>query len=287
MLTCWLLQGSLLVAPMAMGDAPPETRATAMVSFLDKRLPADEILEWWKKAQGDGREFEAYARACAAKPTESRRGLFGTYARSMIAQIPGDDLFSIEVGQTGDEPVLATDGASTHIVTRRIERDAACRQIFVAGTDETARAKADAILRELKAGADFAKLAREKSDDRASALRGGDLAIYERGPSDALLRAAAFETKVGELAGPAAARRRVGARARDPGAVRRCDRRGSGAGARAGRGRAHRERARSAHPRRRSAVSGRERVQRRPRRPRARGRSRLGAPRDDEHAALL
>lgn len=52
----------------------------------------------------------------------------------------------------------------------------------IEGKDDTeARKKAEAILARVKAGEDFAKLAKEVSDDPASAAEGGDLGFFGRG----------------------------------------------------------------------------------------------------------
>lgn len=71
--------------------------------------------------------------------------------------------------------------------------------ILVEGDDE---AKAQAILDELNAGADFAKLAEEKSDDFGSAENGGDLGWIERDVMDPAFEEAAFALKnVGDTTG--------------------------------------------------------------------------------------
>jgi parvulin-like peptidyl-prolyl isomerase len=87
-------------------------------------------------------------------------------------------------------------------IVQRIDRFAGCRAILIAGSAEPARVRAQDLLRRLSAGADFAELARANSDDAASAARGGALGIFERGASDRLLKAAVFELKRGEVAGP-------------------------------------------------------------------------------------
>ena len=56
-----------------------------------------------------------------------------------------------------------------------------------------ARAKAEELLRQLRAGADFATLARENSQDTATAPRGGDLGYRPRGRSPAAYDEVAFE----------------------------------------------------------------------------------------------
>ncbi|MGR5212026.1 peptidylprolyl isomerase [Vibrio rotiferianus] len=71
--------------------------------------------------------------------------------------------------------------------------------ILVEGDDE---AKAQAILDELNGGADFATLAKEKSDDFGSAEEGGDLGWIERDVMDPAFEEAAFALKnVGDTTG--------------------------------------------------------------------------------------
>lgn len=69
--------------------------------------------------------------------------------------------------------------------------------------DAAAKAKADDILKQLKAGADFAKLAKEYSDDPGSKNQGGDLGKVSRGVMVKPFEDALFGmTKVGQIVGP-------------------------------------------------------------------------------------
>jgi peptidyl-prolyl cis-trans isomerase C len=63
------------------------------------------------------------------------------------------------------------------------------------------KTEADAVLKELKAGGDFAKLAASKSIG-PSASRGGNLGSFSRGQMVPEFEKAAFALKVGELGGP-------------------------------------------------------------------------------------
>ncbi|WP_020675583.1 SurA N-terminal domain-containing protein [Geopsychrobacter electrodiphilus] len=63
------------------------------------------------------------------------------------------------------------------------------------------RAIAESILKELKAGKDFATLARAKSDDPGSAAKGGELGYFGRGAMVAPFDKAVFNLKPGELSG--------------------------------------------------------------------------------------
>lgn len=64
---------------------------------------------------------------------------------------------------------------------------------------EAARAKAERLLAQVKSGADFAKLARENSDDPGSKTSGGDLGFFARGQMVQEFDAAAFAAADGEV----------------------------------------------------------------------------------------
>lgn len=72
------------------------------------------------------------------------------------------------------------------------------------GSDDAAvKARAEALMAELRQGADFAALAQQHSSDKSSARRGGDLGLFARGRMVPEFEAAVFELKQpGELAGP-------------------------------------------------------------------------------------
>ncbi|CAM3463928.1 peptidylprolyl isomerase [Paenibacillus lupini] len=61
--------------------------------------------------------------------------------------------------------------------------------------------EAEAILKDLKGGADFATLAKEKSTDTGTKDKGGDLDFFPKGTMEAAFEDAAFALKVGELSG--------------------------------------------------------------------------------------
>jgi len=53
--------------------------------------------------------------------------------------------------------------------------------ILIRTAEPDAKAKTEAILKELRSGADFSKLAKDKSQDPGSAAKGGDLGFFARG----------------------------------------------------------------------------------------------------------
>lgn len=67
---------------------------------------------------------------------------------------------------------------------------------------DSALAEARRVLEELEAGADFAVLARQLSDDAGSREQGGDLGWFRRGRMVARFEEAAFGASVGEIVGP-------------------------------------------------------------------------------------
>jgi peptidyl-prolyl cis-trans isomerase C len=68
--------------------------------------------------------------------------------------------------------------------------------------DAQVKAKGEALLAELRKGADFAKLAQENSDDKGSAARGGDLGFVQAGRTVPEFEQAAFALKnKGDLSG--------------------------------------------------------------------------------------
>lgn len=64
---------------------------------------------------------------------------------------------------------------------------------------EAAKAKAQDVLKQVKGGADFAKLAKEKSEDPGSAQGGGDLGFFPKGQTDPAFEKAAFALKDGAV----------------------------------------------------------------------------------------
>ena len=68
--------------------------------------------------------------------------------------------------------------------------------------DSAARAKAEELVRRLKAGEDFAALAKQYSQDTASAQQGGDLGWFGHGVMVPEFEKAAFSSRPGDIVGP-------------------------------------------------------------------------------------
>ena len=70
-----------------------------------------------------------------------------------------------------------------------------------AATKAQAKAKAEAILKEIKAGKDFATLAKQNSQDPGSAANGGDLGFFQQGQMVGPFNDTAFSLKPGTVSG--------------------------------------------------------------------------------------
>lgn len=209
MLVALLLEVSLFVAPMFLDETAPPTRSVRTILIAHDGVPGASATlqrthEEAAKLAGEvaaklraGASFEALAKTYSSAWGDGG-GVLGTFFPHVLAPELDHFLFASEIGAVSD-PIESS--AGFHVL-QRIERDAACLQILIAGTDEESRRTANGLLEKLRAGAEFAELAKQHSADELSAKRGGQLAIFERGPSDRLIKADAFELHVGELGGP-------------------------------------------------------------------------------------
>ncbi len=77
----------------------------------------------------------------------------------------------------------------------KAEEQVHARHILIAGTTTESKAEAEKLLKDLKDGADFAKLAEEKSADKGSAAKGGDVGYFGKGRMVPQFEQAAFELK--------------------------------------------------------------------------------------------
>jgi hypothetical protein len=69
-------------------------------------------------------------------------------------------------------------------------------------SDDEAKAKAESIRKRINGGEDFAKVAKEESDDTSSGEKGGDLGEFKKGMMVPPFETAAFALKVGDVSEP-------------------------------------------------------------------------------------
>ncbi|HUR28601.1 MAG TPA: peptidylprolyl isomerase [Planctomycetota bacterium] len=204
-----LLQVSMFVSPMFRGAEPPESRsARALVigwnhaakpEAATRREAAEAFAKQLAAELRAGRKFEELCARARGFSGESGGGVLGTFFPELLA--PPIDHFLFHAAELEVSDPIETDTGFQ--VVQRVERFAGCRALLIAGNDEAARRRADLLLRRLASGGvDFAEIARSSSDDAASAARGGAVGIFERGPSDSLLKSAVFQLRIGEIGGP-------------------------------------------------------------------------------------
>jgi hypothetical protein len=160
-----------------------------------------------------GFNFSELAKAESDAPSSAPRGgIMGTFAKADwpdLHKALRDPLFALAVGQTAAQPIDADYG---YVLLRRCPVEKAHgRHILVRykgakNAERVTRSKADAeqrandLLTKLKAGADFAELAKTESED-GSAARGGDIGSRGRGVLALPFEQALFALEPGERSG--------------------------------------------------------------------------------------
>ncbi len=121
-----------------------------------------------------------------------------------------DMLYSLTPGEVGSMPIRTPYG---YLVIKLLDKRPRLESIRASHIlipipgntpDDTLKAynRAIAVLDSIRQGVDFAKLAEDNSSDKYSAQKGGDLGYFSRGMMVRPFEEAAFNLKVGEVAGP-------------------------------------------------------------------------------------
>jgi peptidyl-prolyl cis-trans isomerase C len=195
---------------------PPEKRDEVLRGVLDQ-LVAYHLLAQESRARkiavGDADVDARIAEIKKSFPTEdafkqgiAAQGLTPEHLRAQART-------SLEVSKVIDAEVTSkvnvADAEVTTFYGQNLERFKqgdtvhASHILFGAAQDATpaqktdAKAKAQAALKEIKAGADFATIARAQSQDPGSAPNGGDLGFFPKGQMNPQFEDAAFKLKVG------------------------------------------------------------------------------------------
>jgi peptidyl-prolyl cis-trans isomerase C len=194
-LSCLLLSSSLFFFPLAASAAGPVVAEALGVSVTADDLEADaqrippnqraEVVGSPNNAQQTSSNLLT-RRALAAEAV--RDGLDKDPVVAAALQIQRDRLLSDlrllvidAANKPSDETVEAAARAAyradpSKFTTREQVR---VRHILIAGTTDEAKAAATKILADLKAGANFEEMAKQKSADQANAHLGGDLGYFE------------------------------------------------------------------------------------------------------------
>lgn len=193
-----------------LGEDPPEARSVAAIKLLYKGCtgaPRDmerdlESTIAFASSLRDrvlrGDSFADLARRHSASSTAPTGGVLGTFTRGDLYPDFEAFLFASDFGEVS-EPLVQANGV--HLLTR-VERRAGARVLCAIDRGEKGRSQLAAWKARIEAGEDFFAVAREVSEDPVTAPRGGALAVFERARGDMLVKAAAFELRVGQFSQP-------------------------------------------------------------------------------------
>ena len=134
---------------------------------------------------------------------EKNRGFFMAPESRNVQLIVADQIKIGESIQVSDTQVQSY--YNSHKDQFRTKERVKARHILVSILNKPAadgpklKAKAEDLLKQIKAGADFAKLAQENSDDKSNASKGGDLGWVMRGQMVPEFEKATFALKAGQI----------------------------------------------------------------------------------------
>ncbi len=162
-----------------------ETEVDAKMAQLKSQFPTGEAFEKALKERGmtvDSLKKDARVDMSVNKLMESE-----TAALPGPSDLEAKDFYDKNPDRFKQEESVR----ASHILVRVDEKAAAPAR-------KKARAEIDAVLKQAKAGADFAKLAQQHSQD-GSAAQGGDLNYFSRGQMVPAFDKVAFELKPGQI----------------------------------------------------------------------------------------
>ena len=144
-------------------------------------------------------EVEAYYKANQSKYAHGEqrqvRYLLADFAKIRASLAPGDAELRAAYDAQRDRYKRPGSAKVLHILVK-VEPGAA------ATTDAAARAKAQALVQQLRAGADFAALARANSDDPSSSGNGGDMGWVDQGMTVEPFEKAIFSVPLNTISDP-------------------------------------------------------------------------------------
>jgi len=116
-------------------------------------------------------------------------------ASDIEVEMPNDAELQVRYEDSKDRYVVPEQRQASHVLIE-VASDAA------ADLQKAALAKAEALLAEIRAGKDFADVAKASSEDLGSKQQGGDLGWLEPGASDPAFEDALFKLEAGQISEP-------------------------------------------------------------------------------------
>jgi len=163
---------------------------------LNTRFPEKRALKRYLKKQNQ--TLDQYKAQLKSEISKDKEGL-----EQQVAQDKLKELIESRVALTDEELKDSyTEVKASHVLIKPDEEAAKTKP--AAGQpqpdgDALAKQKAEALQAQVKQGADFAKLARENSQDPGSGPKGGDLGWFKRGAMVKEFDEVAFKLKPGEV----------------------------------------------------------------------------------------
>ena len=164
----------------------PDAEIEARIAQIKKQFPSEEVFS--QTLQKQNMTFEQL-RADAKNDMQVTKMLEAEVAGKVAVQ-PQEVTAFYE--QNPDKFQQGERVRASHILIRTPEN-------ADPKTKEAARAKADDLLKQVKAGKDFAELAKSNSQDPGSAVNGGDLGYFQQGQMVGAFERAAFSLKPGDV----------------------------------------------------------------------------------------
>lgn len=187
------LQSSVLLSPKSIDAEYRRTNENAKVRYVVLPSPPEANLT------ATPAEIEAYYKAHQSEYTHGEQ-------RSVRYLLADFAKIRAELKPTDEELRKLYDAQK-----ERFKRPAAAHVLHILiksepGTapeaDAAARAKAQSIVQQLRAGADFAKLARENSEDPSSSGQGGDMGFVDMGRTVEPFERAIFSIPLNQISDP-------------------------------------------------------------------------------------
>lgn len=201
---------SVFAETLHLGAEPPELRALRVIQVrfegsvgsprknVRTREEAQRFTEELRAKLAAGADFAELARRHSDASNALNGGLLGVVPPGTLGAALDQWLFSAQAFELS--PVMFT--AAGYMLAQRIPERVGARAIQIDGTGPQSWARARELLVRLEAGADFSALAAEVNDDPALKERRGALAVFERGSGDSMVKAAAFDTPLGQVSAP-------------------------------------------------------------------------------------
>ncbi len=179
----------LLKEAKAKGLAADEAAVDTQMGAMKKQFPDEAAFE--AALEGQGMTKEAF-RADMVKKMTIRKLI----DQEILGKIVIDDATAKEFYDTNKQQFSRGESVkAAHILIRSTEEGDE-------QADAEAKAKAEAVMAQIDGGADFATIAKEKSEDPGSAAKGGELGTFPRGRMVKEFEEAAFGAEAGSVVGP-------------------------------------------------------------------------------------